>query len=66
MATTATPWCGSGNDKLFLQSGQFTSTIKDSQSVSSFAASVRDISYDKTDTPWIGNDTGGTADKLFL
>ncbi len=33
MATTATPWSGVQADKLYLPSGQFTSTIKDSEAV---------------------------------
>ena len=62
MATTATPWSGSEADKLYLQSGQFTSTIKDSEDQSGVDNQVRGISWDGTNTPWIGSQ----ADKLYL
>jgi hypothetical protein len=64
MATTATPWIGSFGvtDKLYLQSGQFTSTIKDSESTGAIEATGNGISWDGTNTPWCGN----TDDKLYL
>ena len=62
MATTATPWCGSAGDKLFLQSGQFTSTVKDSEPVTGVDTDPRGISWDGTNTPWTGN----YANKLYL
>lgn len=69
-----TPWCGrggpyaetdpSGPPKLFLQSGQFTSTMKTSYDVSSVAsASIEGISWDGHHTPWTGS--SGNS-KLFL
>lgn len=54
-----TPW-GQGS-KLYLQSGQFTSTIKTSQSGGS---SVGGITYDNTNTPWVDSDNG--FNKLHL
>ena len=49
--------------KLFNLSGQFTGTLKDSESVGGFI-SVGGISWDGTNTPWVGN--SGFAGKLFL
>lgn len=57
-----TPWTGFSGDKLYLQSGQFTSTLKTSEYVGGVDTSPTGISYDGTDTPWCGN----TADKLYL
>jgi len=57
-----TPWIGATDDKLYLQSGQFTSTIKDSESVNSIDAAPYGVSFDGTNTPW----TGRSADKLYL
>jgi hypothetical protein len=57
-----TPWIGGANDKLFLQSGQFTSTVKTSETVSSIDNLSTGISYDGTDTPW----SGAEARKLYL
>ena len=57
-----TLWSGSEADKLYLQSGQFTSTLKDSEDVSGVDNSLAGISYDGTNTPWIGAE----ADKLYL
>ena len=54
-----TPWCGSEADKLYLNSGQFTSTIKDSEAVGD---DPQGITWDGYNTPWIGRGTG----KLFL
>ncbi len=62
MAINDTPWCGSGDIKLFLQSGQFTSTIKTSEDVSGIDTGVNGISWDGTNTPWCG----ATDDKLYL
>ncbi len=54
MALNDTPWCGHTDDKLYLQSGQFTSTLKTSLLISSIELVPAGISYDGTDTPWIG------------
>lgn len=62
MTTTATPWCGNGDDKLYLQSGQFSATLKTSLSITGVDATPHDISWNGTDTPWIGS----TDDKLYL
>jgi hypothetical protein len=68
-----TPWCGSENDKdgkLFLQSGQFTGTLKASQSVESIATNPGGIAWDGTDTPWSGNSSSppspSNVRKLFV
>ncbi len=62
MALTDTPWVGYGDDKLYLQSGQFTSIIKASESVTAIDLIPYGISWDGTNTPWGGN----TDDKLYL
>jgi hypothetical protein len=62
MALNDTPWIGYNDDKLYLQSGQFTSTIKTSQSVGGIDAVPYGISWDGTNTPWGGN----TDAKLYL
>ncbi len=62
MALTDTPWCGSASKKLYLQSGQFTSTLKTSEDVTARDLTPRGISWDGTNTPWCGsNDV-----KLYL
>ena len=59
-----TLWCGFGtNDKLYLQSGQFTSTIKTSLDINSINAVPRGISWDGVNTPWSASDGAG---RLFL
>jgi hypothetical protein len=57
-----TPWVGSQADKLYLQSGQFTSTLKTSEAIGAIEAIPMGISYDGTNTPW----TGRADDKLYL
>ena len=47
-----TPWCGSSGDKLYLTSGQFTSTIKTSQSDPTGAGVVLvGVTWDGTNSP---------------
>ena len=58
----SSPWCGQEGVKLYLQSGQFTSTIKTSQDVSAVETTPDGISYDDTNTPWSEH----TDDKLYL
>ena len=55
-------WSGATDDKLYLISGQFTSTLKDSESVGGVDNEPQGISYDGTNTPWCGNQ----ANKLYL
>ena len=62
MALTDTVWCGSGDAKHYVQSGQFTSTLKTSILVSGTDAGPNDISWDGTNTPWCG----AGNDKLYL
>ena len=62
MATTATPHCGVLSSKLYLQSGQFTSTIKTSISVVGVDAFPEGLDWDGTNTPWTGNQAG----KMYL
>jgi hypothetical protein len=57
-----TLWCGSDGDKLYLQSGQLTSTLKTSEDVSAIDTIVMDIAYDETNTTWCG----GAVNKLYL
>lgn len=49
-------------NKLFLLSGQFTSIIKDSQSINTIDISLSGITFNGTNTPWIGYE----ASKLYL
>ncbi len=50
-----TPWAGNEADKLYLTSGQFSSTLKTSQAVGTIDVFVDDVSWDGTNTPWAGN-----------
>ncbi len=61
-----TPWTGDEAEKLYLQSGNFTSMLRDSQSVATFG-SPWGISWTGIDTPWsrTGNAPPNIA-KLFL
>ena len=62
MAINDTPWIGSTDDKLYLQSGQFTSTLKTSENINAIDTVPTDISWDGTNTPWAGQGD----DKLYL
>ena len=55
-------WSGSADDKLYLQSGQFTSTLKRSEDIGGVDADISGISWDDTNTFWSGTE----ADKLYL
>ena len=57
-----TPWTGSTDAKLYLQSGQFSATMKTSLSVGAGGAVPQGISWEGPNTPW----TGSTDDKLYL
>jgi hypothetical protein len=61
-AVIDTPWCGTTDKKLYIQSGQFTSTLKTSEYVGGIAEAPNGISFDKTNTPW----SSGVSDKLYL
>lgn len=50
-----TPWMGSQADKVYLQSGQFASTVRTSQSVNAFQIGPLGISWDGSNTPISGN-----------
>lgn len=56
-----TVWSGAGDEKLYLQSGQFTSTIKDSEDVSA-VTTPGSVATDGTDCPWMGS----ANDKAYL
>ncbi len=61
--TIDTLWSdGTGGAKLYLQSGQFTSTVRQSRSVSGIDTNPNAIGWDGTNTPWVGV----TAKKLYL
>ena len=62
MATTETPWCGSADDKLYLASGQFETTLKDSQDISGVDTTPNSIEWDGTNSAW----TGTQANKMYL
>jgi len=55
-------WSGFSADKLYLQSGEFTSTLKTSQAVGSIDTLVVGISWDLTNTVW----SGLTAAKIYI
>jgi len=57
-----TLWVGIQARKLYLTSGEFTSTIKDSEDIGGIDTAPQGISYDIANTPW----SGTTADKLYL
>ena len=57
-----TPWSGSQSNKLYLQSGEFSATLKTSLSVGAVDSETTGIAWDGTNTPW----TGATSDKLYL
>ncbi len=57
-----TTWVGQQYTKLYLTSGEFSTTIKSSASVSGKDASPRGISWDGANTPW----GGILGDKLYL
>ena len=57
-----TPWIGLNADKLYLQSGQFSSTLKTSEFVGGIDAGPRGISWDGINTPWIGD----ASNKFYL
>lgn len=57
-----TPWTGNQAQKLYLTSGQFTSTVKTSETVGAVDNASRGLSYDGTNSPWCGTQ----ADKLYL
>ena len=61
-ANDSTPWCGEDQDILFLTSGQFTSTIKDSENVSGIDGFTTGICYNGVDTLWCGFGD----DKMYL
>ncbi len=62
-----TPWTGGEADKLYKTSGNFTSTLKDSEDVSAFGNTFG-ISWDGTNTPWTrtGNSPFSSLPKIFL
>ena len=47
-----TPWSGTSDDKLYLQSNTFTSTLKTSEDVSGISSGPFGIAYDGVNTPW--------------
>ena len=57
-----TLWIGQADDKLYLQSGQFSSTLKTSLAIGAVEVIPQGISWDGTNTPW----SGTTGDKLYL
>src|SRR3972149_596705 len=57
-----TPWVGDGDNKLYLQSGQFSATMKTSVAVGTVDANPTGIAWDGTNSPWCGFE----SDKLYL
>ena len=51
----ATPWCGTDDNKLYLQSGQFSSTLVTSQDVSSWSTDPLSLSFNIANTLWASN-----------
>lgn len=62
MALNDTPWSGAISDKLYLQSGQFTSTLKTSQSVTGIDTTPTGIETNDVDSR-LG--VGGSAIKTI-
>jgi hypothetical protein len=62
MAVSQTPWVGQEADKLYNQSGQFESTIKDSISIQAVDDLPKGVGWDGTNSPWCGSE----AQKLYL
>lgn len=62
MAVTETLYCTNTGDKLWNDSGQFTSTTRDSLSRGAVESSPQGISWDGTNTVWCGS----SGDKLYL
>jgi hypothetical protein len=59
---TNTPVAAKITGRLILSSGQFTTTVKDSEDISSIEAQLEDISWDGTNTLWCGR----SDQKLYL
>jgi hypothetical protein len=59
---TDTPWCGVDPIRIYLQSGQFTSTLKTSEDLSAVDSAAQGVSWDGVNTPWCGSGD----DKLYL
>ena len=57
-----TPWVGSVDSKLYLQSGQFTTTLLTSADIGDVNTQPRGITFDGNNTPWADTFT----EKLFL
>ena len=67
MAHNDTPWIGlQGTNTLYLQSGQFTATVKTSTEIESAIEVPVGISWDGVDTPIAGRDSGDTVRKLYI
>ena len=62
MAIKETFVAGGSSDKLYIFSGQYTTTIKDSEDESGIDTGMLGIAWDGTNTPWCGEE----ADKLYL
>jgi len=55
-------WCDESNDKLKIQSGHISSTLKTSQSIGSIDGDVSDVAFTGGHTLWCG----ASDDKLYL
>jgi hypothetical protein len=64
MAITDTILSSGNNDKLYVTSGTFTTTVKTSINVSAINNIPTDIDWDETNTPWSGQQFG--RKKLYL
>jgi hypothetical protein len=56
------PWIGAEADKLYLQSGQFTSTLKTSQSIGAVNSLPTGAEYEGADQMWSGRGSPGNAE----
>ena len=61
-AIVGTIWCGITDNKLYLTSGIFSSTLKTSQDPHASATTLQGVSWNGTDVPW----HSGGADKWYL
>jgi hypothetical protein len=59
-----TPWIGFIDKKLYLQSGQFSSTLRTSRALTSINSQPSGVGWSGTDTMWCGFQTGNH--KLYL
>ena len=63
VSLTDTPWSGATDSKLYLTSGQFSSTLRNSISTTAVALGPSSVSWDGTNSPWC---SGLVGEKSYL